>query len=79
MAGQYRHFSTVQAQPSYSAYLIRLWQEMPSGSWRASAQSVHSGKIVRFGSIDALLAFLEAEINETTEDAASKNRLPYRA
>lgn len=45
----------------YSAYVVRLWQETPDVPWRASAQSVQSGEITRFGSLADLFAFLEAE------------------
>ncbi|MCB0087096.1 MAG: hypothetical protein KDE54_04225 [Caldilineaceae bacterium] len=47
--------------PSYSAYLVRLWQEAPDTPWRASAQSVQSSEIVRFGSLQALFQFLELQ------------------
>ncbi|MCB0187617.1 MAG: hypothetical protein KDE31_25285 [Caldilineaceae bacterium] len=44
---------------TYLAYLVRLWQETPDGPWRASAQSVQTGEITRFGSQQTLFAFLE--------------------
>jgi hypothetical protein len=47
--------------PFYRAYLVRLWQETPDASWRASAQSVQSGETVRFGSLQALYDFLDAQ------------------
>ncbi|MBV7333693.1 hypothetical protein KFU94_36760 [Chloroflexi bacterium TSY] len=46
---------------SYRAYLVRLWQDEPDKPWRASAQSVQSGEVVRFASLQALFAFLETE------------------
>ena len=50
------------ADPStYQAYLIRLWRDRGQPSWRASAQSVKDGGIVRFASLDALFAFLTAK------------------
>jgi hypothetical protein len=49
------------AESRYHAYLIRLWQDQPASPWRASAQSVQSGEVMRFGSLDALYAFLRAE------------------
>ena len=59
------------AVSTYHAYLIRLWQDQPSSPWRASAQSVQSGEVVRFASIDALYAFLRvktgAEANSNAE------------
>jgi hypothetical protein len=48
----------------YCAYLVRLWQSAPDTPWCASAQSVASGEIVRFGSLQALWAFLEAQTTD---------------
>ena len=45
----------------YNAYLVRIWHDAPTSAWRASAQSVQSGEIVRFGSLQALFQFLEAQ------------------
>jgi hypothetical protein len=47
----------------YGAYLIRFWRETSTDDWRASAQSVLSGEIVRFGSARELFAFLQREMN----------------
>ncbi|MCB0107394.1 MAG: hypothetical protein KDE53_15850 [Caldilineaceae bacterium] len=58
--------------PIYAAYLIRLWQDSPDGPWRASAQSVQTVEIVRFGSQQALYEFLENEVasaNKQSSDA----------
>lgn len=44
----------------YQAYLIRLWQDSQQADWRASAQAVQSGEVVRFASLKALFDFLEA-------------------
>lgn len=54
-------------QLTYAAYLVRLWQETPHGPWRASAQSVTTGEIVRFGSQQALFAFLADAIHKAEE------------
>lgn len=48
--------------PQYTAYLVRFWQDGPGSPWRASAQSVQTGEIVRFGSQQALYEFLETEV-----------------
>jgi hypothetical protein len=61
-----------QRHPTYAAYLVRLWQDSPDGPWRASAQSVQTGEIVRFGSQQALYEFLEKEVasaNKQSSDA----------
>ena len=49
-------------RPQYTAYLVRFWQDGPNSPWRASAQSVQTGEIVRFGSQRALYEFLENEV-----------------
>ncbi|MCB0094110.1 MAG: hypothetical protein KDE50_05885 [Caldilineaceae bacterium] len=58
------HFNTPihHRHPIYAAYLVRFWQDAPNGPWRASAQSVQTGEIVRFGSSRALYEFLENEV-----------------
>jgi hypothetical protein len=42
----------------YKAYLVRLWRDTPDTEWRASAQSVRTGNIVRFANVEALCVFL---------------------
>ena len=53
--------TATQHHQSYAAYLVRLWQDTPDGPWRASAQSVQSGEVVRFGSLQDLFAFFVTE------------------
>jgi hypothetical protein len=53
---------------SYRAYLIRLWKDGQPALWRASAQSVQSGEIMRFATLHALFAFLIAETDERGDD-----------
>ncbi len=55
-------------RPFYQAYLIRLWRESRKGTWRASAQSVTDGHVTRFGTLQALYAFLERETWEATSE-----------
>ncbi len=51
-----------QSNPlSYSAYLVRMWQDTPGNPWRASAQSVQSGETMRFSSLQALFEYLGAQ------------------
>ena len=63
----------------YRAYLVRLWQDAPDSPWRASAQSVQSGEVVRFGSLRALFTFLETETRDATttylDDERSRHSL----
>lgn len=46
---------------TYRAYLIRVWQDGQQAAWRASAQAVQGGKVVRFASMEELFAFLKAQ------------------
>lgn len=45
----------------YLSYLVRMWQEYPGAPWRASVQSVQSGKVANFASLDALTEFLVSQ------------------
>lgn len=51
---------------SYLAYMLRLWrvegEEEPA--WRASLESPHTGERLGFGSLAALVAFLEDKTGE---------------
>ena len=49
----------------YRSYLVRFWQSNEQGRWRASAQCVQTGSTLRFGDVESLLAFLEAEVTDT--------------
>ena len=53
--------TAAQRHLRYAAYMVRLWQDTPDGPWRASAQSVHSGEVKRFGTIQELFAFILTE------------------
>lgn len=57
----------------YYAYLIRLWRDTSGADWRASAQSVHSGEIVRFGSLQALFEFLEEQTVDSSQVNTQQN------
>jgi hypothetical protein len=47
---------------SYHSYLVRFWEEGTPGNWRASAQHVQSGEVVRFAHAAELLAFLQTQL-----------------
>jgi subtilisin-like proprotein convertase family protein len=51
---------TQRGQPpaGYQAYLVRLWQESPRGSWRALAKDARTGDEVRFATLEQLFLFL---------------------
>ena len=65
-----------QKVDTYQAYLVRMWQDGYQAVWRASAQSVQSGEIVRFADLDRLFAFLkaQADVNAQTVDLAEGER-----
>lgn len=47
----------------YSGYLLRMWRERGStSSWRFSLENVQGGTRRGFGSLAALVAFLEREV-----------------
>ncbi|MCB0108079.1 MAG: hypothetical protein KDE53_19290 [Caldilineaceae bacterium] len=48
----------------YQAFLVRIWQDGDQAAWRASAQCVQSGKIVRFANLDRLFTFLAAQTDD---------------
>ena len=55
----------LKPQGTYCAYLVRLWQDGPSSSWRAFAKDVLTETEYHFASIEELFVFLESQ---TTED-----------
>ena len=52
---------------TYQAYLVRIWQDGRQDAWRASAQAVHSGEVVRFASLEEMFVFLEAQTTNRTD------------
>ena len=46
----------------YRSYLLRLWREEASMSWRCQVQCVGSGRVLRFDGERRLFEFLEAEL-----------------
>jgi len=59
---------TDESGSAYRAFLVRLWQDRPEAPWRASAQSVQTGEIVRFARLPALCAFLNAQALDPASD-----------
>ena len=57
---------TVQEQPDYLVYLLRLWRSTGDSldqdgfppAWRASLQTSDDERAIRFGSLDELFDFL---------------------
>ena len=50
--------SSLQLSGSYRAYLVRMWQEHPQASWRASVQNAQTGELRIFPDLEQLVAFL---------------------
>lgn len=62
---------TSAAEPdkgTYRSYVLRLWQEDVDMPWRGSIQEVTTGEIIRFGTVEALLAFIAAETGTVGEE-----------
>jgi len=61
-------------RPGYQAYLLRLWRVRngEDAHWHASLQDAHTGERHGFGSPEALVEFLRAR-TEGTSDATAEN------
>ena len=46
---------------TYQSYLVRLWQDGPTGAWRASTECVQTRVVTHFADLDALFVFLWAQ------------------
>ena len=63
-------------QPSYLAYLLRLWRVGNNSTWRASLENPHSGERQAFADLDLLVAFLKEKTGETLSgDAQSASQV----
>ncbi len=59
----------------YHSYLLRYWQEGgqdPADAWRFMLEDPRTSKRRGFGSLEALVAFLEKEVDEKSEKSASE-------
>lgn len=65
-------------QPGYSAYLLRLWYEEGTVSWRATLENVHTGEQTGFANLEKLFAYLrqqtQAILPENTFNAPQSER-----
>jgi len=56
--------------PRYRAYLLRFWQERrppaAGSAWRFSLEDPHTGERQGFAGLEALLAYLQAEMDSNT-------------
>jgi hypothetical protein len=53
---------------TYHSFLVRVWHETPDATWLAMAQSVQTGKIVRFSSLEGLCQFLKSQTQHMPEE-----------
>ena len=51
-----------QTDPTYLAYLLRLWREEPGASWRGSLQDPHSSEEQLFSSARELFEHLQRQL-----------------
>jgi hypothetical protein len=69
-----------EKNPLSRAYLLRCWQEVEmipgqTPRWRFRVEEVLSGqRQMGFGSLDALIAFLRAELVGSEEERVEDNR-----
>ncbi len=54
---------------TYRSYLLRLWRrnKQQQSSWYASLEDPETGTRVGFADLQALIAYLEAELNDLAE------------
>ena len=61
--------------PRYLSFLLRCWEEgnpqpgMPE-TWRFSLEDIHTGQRRGFASLEALLAYVRAELERDREEPA---------
>jgi hypothetical protein len=48
------------AKPYYKSFMLRIWRDEGDGGWRATLESVVTGEVRAFASLEHLLTFLEA-------------------
>ena len=60
------------APSTYLSYLLRLWRDHQQAPWRASLESTATGDIRRFGDLEAMWAFLQAQLELQGEDPVSE-------
>ncbi len=57
----------LEKQSNYLSYLLRLWRDSETGPWRASLESTGHAEIKTFPSLEALFAFLKAQLGEVED------------
>lgn len=62
MDTSYYNRNTSARPPEYHSYMLRLWREGPN--LRIMAEAVNSGERHGFNSLDSLVEFLRAQLDE---------------
>ena len=62
--------------PTYLAYLLRLWREEPNAPWRGSLQDPHSGEQHLFASARELLDYLKEQLHPDGAERMVADELP---
>jgi hypothetical protein len=59
------------SHPNYRSYLLRLWRAERQDAWRASLQCTATAQLLHFADVEAMLAFLVAELAAAGDDAGA--------
>ena len=63
-----------EEQADYASYLLRLMRSDRDGhTWRASLESTGDGQRLEFGSVAALISFLEERYGQTEESVPASD------
>lgn len=54
----------------YQAYLIRLWQEDPTGPWRVALRHVLTNEELHFASLEKLFVYLLAQTHNDSDGSS---------
>lgn len=52
----------------YKSFLVRIWREREDDPWRASITSVHTKETHAFADVQALFAYLQAQVTVVAGD-----------
>jgi hypothetical protein len=58
---------------TYFSFLLRIWRESDSATWRASLEDPHTHKQQGFSDLEKLIAFLIDLTESSMEDPETKN------
>ena len=64
---RYTRVDMARRNPNYSSYMLRLWRQKEGSPWRFSLESVATGEKQPFSDLDAMFAYLNAQIGFAPE------------